>query len=43
MDRYEALKLAVREHCTDTDKCGTLYVLHPIGVAMAPNGVPADD
>ncbi len=33
MDRYEALQHAVRAHGKDTDKCGALYVLHPLAVA----------
>lgn len=35
MDRYEALQHAVRAHGKDTDKCGVLYVLHPLAVARA--------
>lgn len=35
MNRYEALQHAVRAHGKDTDKCGVLYVLHPIAVARA--------
>lgn len=33
MNRYEALKHAVKAHGTDTDWGGRLYVLHPIAVA----------
>lgn len=35
MDRYEALKHAVKAHGAALDKCGRLYVLHPIAVAEA--------
>ena len=35
MDRYEALQHAVRAHGKDIDKCGQLYVLHPLAVARA--------
>lgn len=33
MNRYEALKHAVKAHAGQTDKCGQPYVLHPIAVA----------
>jgi (p)ppGpp synthase/HD superfamily hydrolase len=35
MDRYEALKHAVKAHAGRVDKCGQLYILHPIAVAEA--------
>lgn len=35
MDRYEALKHAVKAHGVTLDKCGQLYVLHPMAVADA--------
>lgn len=35
MDRGEALRHAVRAHGKDVDKCGILYVLHPVAVARA--------
>lgn len=35
MDRYEALIHAIKAHGTALDKCGQLYVLHPIAVAEA--------
>lgn len=35
MDRYEALKHAIKAHGNALDKCGQLYVLHPIAVAEA--------
>lgn len=43
MDRYEALRHAIKAHAGQIDKCGSLYVMRPVGVAMAPNGVSADD
>lgn len=33
MNRYEALKHAVKAHGKELDKCGELAVLHPIAVA----------
>lgn len=33
MNRYEALRHAVKAHGTQTDWCGNLYVLHPMEVA----------
>jgi (p)ppGpp synthase/HD superfamily hydrolase len=33
MDRYEALQHAVKAHGATLDKCGKLYVLHPMAVA----------
>lgn len=35
MNRYEALKHAVRAHAGQKDRCGKDYVLHPIAVAEA--------
>lgn len=35
MDRYTALLHAVKAHGAALDKCGRLYVLHPIAVAEA--------
>lgn len=35
MNRYDALKHAVRAHAGEFDKCGNLAVLHPIAVANA--------
>lgn len=35
MNRYEALRHAVKAHGAATDKCGALYVLHPMAVARA--------
>ena len=35
MNRYEALKHAVKAHGKELDKCGELAVLHPIAVAEA--------
>lgn len=35
MDRYEALQHAVKAHGATPDKCGQLYVLHPLAVARA--------
>lgn len=35
MDRYEALRHAVKAHGSTVDKCGSLYVLHPMAVARA--------
>lgn len=35
MNRYEALKHAVKAHGSELDKCGQLAVLHPIAVAEA--------
>lgn len=33
MNHYEALRHAVKAHGKDVDKCGALYVLHPLAVA----------
>lgn len=38
MNRYEALKHAVKAHGKELDKCGELAVLHPIAVADAVEG-----
>ncbi len=35
MNRYEALKHAVKAHAGAVDKCGKPYILHPIAVAEA--------
>lgn len=35
MNRYEALKHAVKAHAGSVDKCGQPYILHPIAVAEA--------
>lgn len=35
MNRYEALKHAVKAHAGAVDKCGKPYILHPIAVADA--------
>jgi (p)ppGpp synthase/HD superfamily hydrolase len=35
LNRYEALKHAVKAHAGQVDKCGQPYVLHPIAVAEA--------
>jgi (p)ppGpp synthase/HD superfamily hydrolase len=35
MNRYEALKHAVKAHEAETGRCGALAVLHPIAVAEA--------
>jgi len=35
VDRYEALKHAVKAHAGQLDKCGTPYILHPIAIADA--------
>lgn len=33
MDRYEALRHAIKAHAGQLDKCGSLYIIHPISVA----------
>lgn len=33
MNRYEALKHAVKAHAGQVDKCGQPYILHPLAVA----------
>jgi (p)ppGpp synthase/HD superfamily hydrolase len=40
MDRYGAMKLAIKAHDVELDKGGRLYVLHPLAVArmVAPLG-----
>jgi (p)ppGpp synthase/HD superfamily hydrolase len=35
MNRYDALKHAVKAHAGEVDKCGQPYILHPIAVAEA--------
>lgn len=44
MNRYEALKHAVKAHEAEVDKCGALAVLHPLAVAEAIEArpIPAD-
>ncbi|HYH54005.1 MAG TPA: hypothetical protein VD761_07725 [Solirubrobacterales bacterium] len=41
MNRFEALKHAVRAHAGAVDKCGRPYILHPIAVAEAVDGESA--
>jgi (p)ppGpp synthase/HD superfamily hydrolase len=35
VNRYEALKHAVKAHAGQVDKCGEPYILHPVAVAEA--------
>lgn len=41
MNRYEALKHAVKAHAGQVDKCGQPYILHPIAVAEVFDRSPA--
>jgi (p)ppGpp synthase/HD superfamily hydrolase len=38
VNRYEALKHAVKAHAGQVDKCGQPYILHPIAVSEAVEG-----
>jgi hypothetical protein len=40
LNRYEALKHAIRAHAGAVDKCGQPYILHPIAVAEAVEDAP---